>query len=191
MNESGWKTRRVLLTVSRWIVGFHAVQLTIVTVLGAYMWLFGSEQLDDTHFLRFLTLAVAGFTVVLNTLFVGLFPRRGDPSIRLASLQTAIPLVCIAVVGGGFFFALAMYYGSKSGGPTRMDERSHGLVHGGRKRAIAGLRQQLRAELAEEYRDRLAAAGFTARLVLRREMRRELKRRVRLQEPSRGTLYVR
>jgi hypothetical protein len=59
------------------------------------------------------------------------------------------------------------------------EQSKNQFVEDGAQRLYEALRAQLTAELADEYRDRLAAASWLGRLRLRWQLRCELTRRLR------------
>lgn len=58
-----------------------------------------------------------------------------------------------------------------------------GIVSDGHERACDAKEPQIRAEVLEEYAERLGEASFFKRIGLRREMEREVQRRLDLQAP--------
>jgi hypothetical protein len=70
-----------------------------------------------------------------------------------------------------------------------MANSDHDFVHDGYDRARDANIDAIRVAVKAEYRDRLDAAGWFERLLLRREMRREVEARLARKAPPDG-LYL-
>jgi len=69
------------------------------------------------------------------------------------------------------------------------EDHSEGIVADGYKRGCSALEQVIRAEVREEFAERLENASLFERLRLRREMAAEIERRVRAKAPPPDALY--
>jgi len=68
-------------------------------------------------------------------------------------------------------------------------ERSELFVNGGAQRVRAQLFAKFRSEVEREFADRLQAASWFKRILLRSRMRHEIERRVKEKLPSPWSLY--
>jgi uncharacterized sporulation protein YeaH/YhbH (DUF444 family) len=67
--------------------------------------------------------------------------------------------------------------------------QSNRFVRDGAKRLADSVRAQIKEEVEVEFSERMAEAGWLARLTVRREIRSEIERRIAKQMPSEETLW--